>query len=36
MKHCPPPSQAEGRQQINGTKTLISYNYYDEQTFWSI
>jgi FAD/FMN-containing dehydrogenase len=22
--------------QINGTKTLISYNYYDEQTFWSI
>lgn len=21
---------------INGTKTLISYNYYDEQTFWSI
>lgn len=23
-------------QEINGTKTLISYNYYDEQTFWSI
>ncbi|TSC23567.1 FAD-binding oxidoreductase [Corallococcus sp. Z5C101001] len=23
-------------QRINGTKTLISYNYYDEQTFWSI
>ena len=22
--------------QVNGTKTLISYNYYDEQTFWSI
>lgn len=22
--------------EINGTKTLISYNYYDEQTFWSI
>ncbi|RKI05312.1 FAD-binding oxidoreductase [Corallococcus sp. AB038B] len=23
-------------QRVNGTKTLISYNYYDEQTFWSI
>jgi len=23
-------------QQVNGTKTLISYNYYDEQTFWSL
>ncbi|WP_224241259.1 FAD-binding oxidoreductase [Hyalangium gracile] len=22
--------------QVNGTKTLISYNYYDEQTFWSL
>ena len=21
---------------VNGTKTLISYNYYDEQTFWSL
>jgi len=21
---------------INGTKTLISYNYYDERTFWSL
>ncbi|NPD21988.1 FAD-binding oxidoreductase [Corallococcus exiguus] len=23
-------------QRVNGTKTLISYNYYDEATFWSI
>ncbi|RYZ43720.1 MAG: FAD-binding oxidoreductase [Myxococcaceae bacterium] len=23
-------------QRVNGTKTLISYNYYDEETFWSI
>ncbi|ATB43381.1 FAD binding domain-containing protein [Cystobacter fuscus] len=22
--------------EVNGTKTLISYNYYDEQTFWSL
>jgi FAD/FMN-containing dehydrogenase len=21
---------------VNGTKTLISYNYYDEQTFWTL
>ncbi|HEX8699914.1 MAG TPA: FAD-binding oxidoreductase, partial [Myxococcaceae bacterium] len=26
----------EELQRINGTKTLISYNYYDEQTFWTI
>ncbi|RKH54209.1 FAD-binding oxidoreductase [Corallococcus sp. AB050B] len=23
-------------QRVNGTKTLISYNYYDKETFWSI
>ncbi|RKH14554.1 FAD-binding oxidoreductase [Corallococcus sp. CA053C] len=23
-------------QRVNGTKTLISYNYYDEETFWSL
>ncbi len=23
-------------QRVNGTKTLISYNYYDEETFWSV
>jgi hypothetical protein len=22
--------------EVNGTKTLISYNYYDEQTFWTL